>query len=149
MTLSHAKALRANMAEAERRLWYFLRAHRFEGMKFKRQALIGRYIVDFVSFQRRLVVEVDGGQHADSEVDLRRTRWLEDQGFRVLRFWNNEVLSNTDGVLDAIMLACTDPSPGPPLRGAPPPPTTGEGTTCQVNLDVPHQFHPRETSAHP
>jgi len=115
------------MTEAERRLWYFLRAHRFKGMKFKRQALIGRYIVDFASFQRRLVVEVDGGQHADSEVDLRRTRWLEDQGFRVLRFWNNEVLSNTDGVLDAIMLACTDPSPGTPLRGAPPSPTRGEG----------------------
>ena len=127
MTLSHAKALRANMTEAERRLWYFLRAHRFKGMKFKRQALIGRYIVDFVSFQRRLVVEVDGGQHADSEVDLRRTRWLEDQGFRVLRFWNNEVLSNTDGVLDAIMLAGADPSPGTPLRGAPPSPTRGEG----------------------
>ena len=61
MTRSHAKALRANMTEAERRLWYFLRAHRFAGMKFKRQALIGRYIVDFVSFQRRLVIEVDGG----------------------------------------------------------------------------------------
>ena len=127
MTLSHAKALRANMTEAERRLWYFLRAHRFKGMKFKRQAPIGRYIVDFVSFQRRLVVEVDGGQHADSEVDLRRTRWLEDQGFRVSRFWNNEVLSNTDGVLDAIMLACTNLSPGTPLRGAPPSPTRGEG----------------------
>ena len=96
-------------------------------MKFKRQALIGRYIVDFVSFQRRLVVEVDGGQHADSEVDLRRTRWLEDQGFRVSRFWNNEVLSNTDGVFDAIMAACTNPSPGTPLRGAPPSPTRGEG----------------------
>src|SRR3977135_596092 len=81
MTRSHAKALRANMTEAERRLWYFLRSHRFAGMKFKRQALIGRYIVDFVSFQRRLVVEVDGGQHAESEDDLRRTRWLEDQGF--------------------------------------------------------------------
>ena len=90
MTRSHAKALRANMTEAGRRLWYFLRAHRFAGMKFKRQALIGRYIVDFVSFQRRLVDEVDGGQHADSEADLRRTRWLEDQGFRIVRFWNNE-----------------------------------------------------------
>jgi len=100
MTRSHAKALRANMTEAERRLWYFLRSHRFAGMKFKRQALIGRYIVDFVSFQRRLVVEVDGGQHADSEADLPRTRWLEDQGFRILRFWNNEVLSNKPGPRD-------------------------------------------------
>src|SRR5665647_881501 len=99
MTRSHAKALRANMTEAERS------AHRFAGMKFKRQGLIGRYIVDFVSFQRRLVVEVDGGQHAESEADLRHTRWLEDQGFRIVRFWNNEVLSNTGGVLDTIMSA--------------------------------------------
>jgi very-short-patch-repair endonuclease len=127
MTLSHAKALRANMTEAERRLWYFLRAHRFKGMKFKRQAMIGRYIVDFVSFQRRLVIEVDGGQHADSEADGRRARWLEGQGFRVLRFWNNEVLSNSGGVLDVIMAASTNPSPGTPLRGAPPSPTRGEG----------------------
>ncbi len=131
MALSHAKALRANMTEAERRLWYFLRAHRFKGMKFKRQAIIGRYIVDFVSFQRRIVVEVDGGQHADSDSDLQRTRWLENQGFRVLRFWNNEVLNNTGGVLDTIMVATdprVDPSPGTPLRGAPPSPTRGEGT---------------------
>ena len=96
-------------------------------MKFKRQALIGRYIVDFVSFQRRLAIEVDGGQHADSEADLRRTRWLEGQGFRILRFWNNEVLSNSGGVLDTIMVAATNPSPGPPFRGAPPSPTRGEG----------------------
>jgi very-short-patch-repair endonuclease len=127
MTLSRAKALRTNMTEAERRLWYLLRAHRFKGLKFKRQAPIGRYIVDFVSFERRLVVEVDGGQHADNEGDLRRTRWLEDQGFRVLRFWNNEVLSNTGAVLDAIMAASTNPSPGTPLRGTPPSPTRGEG----------------------
>jgi very-short-patch-repair endonuclease len=127
MTLSHAKALRANMTEAERRLWYFLRAHRFKGMKFKRQAVIGRYIADFVSFQRRLVIEVDGGQHAHSETDSRRTRWLEGQGFRVLRFWNNEVLNNSSGVLNAIMAASTNPSPGTPLRGAPPSPTRGEG----------------------
>ncbi len=115
------------MTDAERRLWYFLRAHRFKGMKFKRQTIIGRYIVDFASLNRRLIVEVDGGQHADSETDGRRTRWLEDQGFRVLRFWNNEVLSNTDGVLDAIMTASADPSPDKPLRGLPPSPTRGEG----------------------
>ena len=127
MTRTHAKALRANMTDAERRLWYFLRAHRFAGMKFKRQALIGRYIVDVASFQMRLVVEVDGGQHAQSEDDFRRTRWLEHEGFRILRFWNNDVLSNTECVLDAIMVACTNPSPGPPLRGAPPSPTRGEG----------------------
>ena len=127
MALSHAKALRANMTEAERRLWYFLRAHRFQGMKFKRQPIIGRYSVDFVSFHRRLVVEGDGGQHAESEADVRRTQWLEHQGFRVLRFWNNEVLTNTGSVLDAILAASADPSPGTPLRGAPPSPTRGKG----------------------
>jgi len=127
MSRNHAKSLRANMTEAERRLWYFLRAHRFAGMKFRRQVLIGRYIVDFASLQRNLIIEVDGGQHADSENDQRRTRWLEDQGFRILRFWNNEVLSNTGGVLEEIMIAATNPSPRAALRDAPPSPTRGEG----------------------
>jgi very-short-patch-repair endonuclease len=122
-----AKALRANMTDAERRLWYLLRAHRFNGVKIKRQVPIGPYIVDFVSFERRLIFEVDGGQHADSEADQRRTRWLEGEGFRVLRFWNNEVLKNTSGVLETILSAIADPSPGTPLRGAPPSPTRGEG----------------------
>jgi very-short-patch-repair endonuclease len=124
-----AKALRANMTDAERRLWYLLRAHRFSGIKIKRQAPIGRYIVDFVSFERRLIFEIDGGQHADNESDQRRTRWLEGEGFRVLRFWNNEVLKNTSGVLETILSAIADPSPvSPPLRGVDPPsPTRGEG----------------------
>jgi very-short-patch-repair endonuclease len=122
-----AKALRANMTDAERRLWYLLRAHRFNGVKIKRQVPIGPYIVDFVSFERRLIFEVDGGQHADSEADQRRTRWLEGEGFRLLRFWNNEVLKNTSGVLETILSAIADPSPGTPLRGAPPSPTRGEG----------------------
>jgi very-short-patch-repair endonuclease len=132
MTVRRAKALRANMTDAERRLWYLLRAHRFAGVKIKRQAPIGHYIVDFVSFEQRLVVEVDGGQHADNDADLRRTRWLEDQGFRVLRFWNNEVLSNTRGVLETILAALADPSPGTPLRGAPPSPTRGEGKNSEA-----------------
>jgi very-short-patch-repair endonuclease len=89
--------------------------------------VIERYIVDFVSFEGRLVVEVDGGQHADNEADMRRTRWLEDQGFRILRFWNNEVLNNTGGVLEAIVVASANPSPGTLLRGVPPSPTRGEG----------------------
>ena len=122
-----AKALRASMTDAERRLWYLLRAHRFNGIKIKRQAPIGPYIVDCVSFEKRLIFEVDGGQHADSKTDLRRTRWLEGEGFRVLRFWNNEVLKNTNGVLETILSASADPSPGTPLRGAPPSPTRGEG----------------------
>jgi very-short-patch-repair endonuclease len=115
------------MTESERKLWYFLRAHRFAGMKFRRQAVIGPFVVDFASLQRNLIVEVDGGQHANSESDQRRTRWLEDQGFRVLRFWNNEVLSNVGGVLETIMIAAKNPSPGVPPRGTPPSPTRGEG----------------------
>jgi very-short-patch-repair endonuclease len=93
------------MTDAERRLWYFLRAHRFKGTKFKRQAMIGKFIVDFVCFEKHLIIEVDGSQHADNEADRLRTRWLEEEGFRVLRFWNNEVLKNTGGVLDSIMVA--------------------------------------------
>ena len=83
-----------NMTDAERGLWYLLRGDRFNGIKIKRQAPIGPYIVDLVSFERRLIFEVDGGQHADNEADRRRTRWLEGEGFRALRFWNNEVLKN-------------------------------------------------------
>jgi very-short-patch-repair endonuclease len=116
------------MTDAERRLWYLLRAHRFKGIKIKRQAPIGSYIVDFVSFERRLIFEVDGGQHADNKLDRRRTQWLEGEGFRVLRFWNNDVLKNTNGVLEVVLAAIADPSPGTPLRGVPPSPTRGEGT---------------------
>jgi very-short-patch-repair endonuclease len=116
------------MTDAERRLWYLLRAHRLDGIKFKRQAPIGRYIVDFVCFERRVIIEVDGGQHADADADQRRTQWLESQGFRVLRFWNNEVLGNTSAVIQIIADAISlDPSPGTPLRGEPPSPTRGEG----------------------
>ncbi len=103
-------------------------AHRFRGFKFKRQVPIGRYIVDFVCFDKKLVIEVDGGQHADSESDQGRSQWLADQGFHVLRFWNNEVLNNTGGVLEVIVerLARLSPapSPGAPLRGVPPSPAT-------------------------
>ncbi len=105
MANARAKSLRSNMTDAERRLWYFLRAHRFKGTKFKRQAMIGKFIVDFVCFEKHLIIEVDGSQHADNEADRLRTRWLEEEGFRVLRFWNNEVLKNTGGVLDSIMVA--------------------------------------------
>lgn len=132
MITSRAKSLRKSMTEAERRLWYRLRAHRLAGIKFKRQAVIGRYVVDFVCFERTLVIEVDGGQHDGQASDLDRDRWFADQGFRVLRFWNNEVLSNTDAVLNCILEAAAHPvypSPGSPLCGAPPSPTGGEGKT--------------------
>ena len=95
-----AKQLRSNATEAEKLLWKHLRAKRFEGFKFKRQKPIGRYIVDFVCLEKRLVIEVDGGQHMDDATkDANRSEWIEQQGYRVMRFWNNDVLSNIEGVL--------------------------------------------------
>lgn len=78
------------------------------GVKFRRQQPIGQFIVDFVCLERKIIIEVDGGQHAEQQSDSQRTRWLEDQGFRVLRFWNNEVLSNIDGVVQVISAAFED-----------------------------------------
>jgi very-short-patch-repair endonuclease len=107
----HARSLRANMTDAERALWYNLRDRRLSGFKFKRQWTLGPFVVDFCCLERRLVVEVDGGQHND-EVDRNRTRWLANEGYRVIRFWNNDVLTNLDGVLEALAQALApDPHP--------------------------------------
>jgi very-short-patch-repair endonuclease len=81
------------------------------GWKFKRQVPIGRYIVDFVCFAEKLIIEADGSQHVESEGDERRTRWLEIEGFRVLRFWNNDILTNPEGTATAILAALQSPSP--------------------------------------
>jgi very-short-patch-repair endonuclease len=97
-----ARGLRIRMTDAERKLWFALRDRRFAGFKFRRQVPIGRFIVDFVCFEQRLVIEVDGGQHADSVADKRRDRWFVANGFRVMRFWNNEVLSNLEGVVTLV-----------------------------------------------
>ena len=101
---SHARALRTSSTDAESRLWYFLRCRRTLGLKFRRQHPVGRYIVDFVCFEPRIVIEVDGGQHQSECVkyDQRRDRWLTSQGFVVLRFWNAEVLHQTVPVLERI-----------------------------------------------
>src|SRR3989338_8347859 len=96
------KQLRQNSTEAESVLWYRLRAKRFFGIKFRRQSPILHYIVDFVSFEHRLVIEVDGGQHDENRLyDERRAVELEELGYQILRFWNNEVLSNLKGVLQS------------------------------------------------
>lgn len=95
---SNARRLRRDMTGAERKLWYALRDRRFVGSKFRRQVEIGPYIVDFLCIAEQVVIEVDGGQHSE-EADAPRTAFLEAQGYRVVRFWNNEVLGNLEGVL--------------------------------------------------
>jgi len=97
-----ARALRSRMTNAERKLWYALRDRRFQSFKFRRQVPIGRFIADFICFEARLVIEVDGSQHADSLRDRYRDRWFGANGFRVLRFWNNDVLSNLEGVVTVL-----------------------------------------------
>ena len=91
------------MTDAERKLWLALRDRRLAGYKFRRQVPVGPFIVDFVSYHARLVIEVDGGQHAESPRDARRDQWLAVNDFRVLRFWNNDVLRNIEGVLTVIL----------------------------------------------
>jgi very-short-patch-repair endonuclease len=105
-TLVHARALRHDSTEAESKLWSALRGRRLADAKFRRQAPIGPFIADFCCEQHKLVVELDGGQHDDAKAqDDRRTQWLKGKGYRVVRFWNNEVLQNLDGVLSAILSA--------------------------------------------
>ena len=101
--LNNAKILRTNQTEAEQRLWYHLRAHRFMGLKFKRQKPMGRYIVDFVCVEHRIIIELDGGQHSEQVTyDHQRDAWLRSQGYTVLRFWNNEVMQQLEDVLEQI-----------------------------------------------
>jgi very-short-patch-repair endonuclease len=102
-----ARTLRRNATDAEQMMWRLLRDRRLGGIKFRRQVPIGPYIADFASIEHRLVVELDGGQHADSLSDARRDAFLAADGWRVLRFWNNEALSNRNGVLEAIQRALT------------------------------------------
>ena len=101
--LARARSLRQSMTEAERRLWQILRSHQMTGYKFRRQVPIGRYIADFVCHEARLIVEIDGGQHdRSSPQEAERSGFLEKEGYRILRFWNNEVLANPDGVHQTI-----------------------------------------------
>ncbi len=113
-TLRLAKHLRKNMTDAETKLWHQLRAKRFESYKFKRQAPIGKYIADFASFTHKLIVEVDGSQHEGSASDIVRDTWLNSQGFRVLRFWNRELLLDVDGAMMSILAALKE-TPLPPF----------------------------------
>ena len=121
-----ARAMRANPTDAERRLWAILRNGHLSGAKFRRQHVIGSCIADFISIEHRLIIEVDGSQHAGSEADRRRDAYLGRHGFRILRFWNSDVLENASGVFDTIAAALHTPHPSAALR-LPPSPLTGRG----------------------
>ncbi|MGI9229865.1 MAG: endonuclease domain-containing protein [Gammaproteobacteria bacterium] len=102
----NANSLRKSQTDAENLLWYHLRNKQLDGHKFRRQQPIGNYIVDFVCMSQKLVVELDGGQHAEQQArDKERDTWLHKQGYRILRFWNNDVIENCYGVLETIDLA--------------------------------------------
>ena len=103
---ARAKSMRSSPTDAERRPWQILRAKRLSALKWRRQAEFDdRYIADFVCFAQRLIVEADGGQHSESVRDVARDQRFADQGFRVLRFWNHDILTNPDGVVDTILHA--------------------------------------------
>jgi very-short-patch-repair endonuclease len=115
MSRERARELRRRSTDAERRLWHFLRNRQIEGVKFRRQVPIGKYVVDFLAADCRLIVEIDGGQHAAQQLsyDGQRTAWLDAQGYRVIRFWSNESLTNTEGVLESIRIALRSVPPHP------------------------------------
>lgn len=119
---SFARRLRRDMTDAERRLWHHLRRRQLLGYRFRRQFPIGPYIVDFACIETKLIIEVDRSQHLDATGDVARTQRLHELGYQVLRFWNNDVLTNTERVVTAIFDALRAHCPHPGL-----PPHAGEG----------------------
>jgi adenine-specific DNA-methyltransferase len=122
MTTTKARELRKNLTEAESALWKHIRYRRLKRHKFRRQAPIGQYIVDFACFEKGLIIEIDGGQHSDQVAyDSERTQWLGSQGFRVLRFWNDQVLREIEAVKAVVLEALEDqldtPHPNLPPQG--------------------------------
>jgi very-short-patch-repair endonuclease len=130
---ARAKAMRKAPTDAERKLWTILRAKRLGAFKFKRQVPLDPYIADFVCLQHRLIIEADGGQHAGCDYDAQRDAYLTGQGFRILRFWNNDISANPEGVATAIIDALQSPSPQPLSRegrGAVLPSPPGRGSAA-------------------
>jgi very-short-patch-repair endonuclease len=123
--VDRARELRRSPTEAEVFLWRQLRSRAFQGLKFRRQVALGKYIADFVCLEKRLIIEVDGGQHneeANRQYDRARDKWLRSQGFRILRYWNNEVFEEFEGIAEAIWRAAKE-APSPPALS----PARGEG----------------------
>jgi len=107
-----ARRFRKEHTRAELLLWLYLRNKQVKGIKFKRQVPIGRYIVDFASIQQKLIIEIDGGQHNEDiqkQKDNQRTQFLESQGYRVIRVWNNEIMHNIEGVVEVLHLSLPSP----------------------------------------
>ena len=121
MSIENARKLRKNMTDAERALWRLLRDRQLAGWRFRRQEPIDHYIVDFICFEARLILEADGSQHFESVADKVRDAYLQSKGFRVLRLWNTDILANREGVQRLIMEALTRCAPG----GAAPSPSSG------------------------
>lgn len=117
--LERAKQMRSNLTPAEQKLWFLLRAHRFDGFKFARQVVIAPYIVDFATRQLKLIIEIDGHTHGETEdYDARRTSFLSRKGYRVVRFTNADVMANIEGVAQMLMTVLgTAPLPGPLPKG--------------------------------
>jgi very-short-patch-repair endonuclease len=128
-----SRQFRANGSDAERKLWHALRRKQINGLRFRRQFPLGPYFADFVCLPVRLVIEVDGSQHGEAEQaahDARRTAWLERHGFRVLRFWADQVMTDLPSILDGIEIALRQPLPRKDGRDTPipsPPPTRAGG----------------------
>ena len=127
-----ARSLRRNQTDTEKKLWGFLRSRQFKGFKFRRQQPVDRYVADFCCLEKKLVIELDGGQHGGrQDQDAERTRFLEGKGFKVIRVWDNEVFENLEVVLELIRQRLEgSPSPRPsPLKG--------EGDAVQA-FNIPH-----------
>ena len=110
LILKRAQDLRKKMTEAEKTLWAKLRCRQFEGLRFRRQVPLGNYIVDFACFEPKIIIELDGSQHMNQvDYDEERTKYLEQLGYKVLRFWNNQILREIDTVLQVIWRYCVPP----------------------------------------
>lgn len=120
-TITRSRQLRSNSTDAEKKLWNCLRQRQVEGYKFRRQFFIGKYIADFACVEAKLIIEADGGQHNESAYDATRDELIQQQGYHILRFWNNDILNNMEGVLENIrqfLLLQTPPQPSPKRGGS-------------------------------
>jgi len=115
---SNSRALRKNMTDVERMLWAKIRNRQLQGFRFRRQHPIGRYIVDFVCLELKLIIELDGGQHIDQQqYDTNRSQWLQTNGFKTVRFWNSDILDNLEGVMETICIHLPQPQHSSSIEG--------------------------------